>query len=102
MESYALGLGGCSTTAIDSKGTAIAFAILMSSSYCGQNHTRRVNCKKAQKIFDFICSNVNLPDVKPDPMDGLNAKLGGLMGILEKTMAEKYVTPTDKKEVAES
>lgn len=62
---YAL---GCTTAPIDSKGTAMYFAILMSSSYCGQSGTRRINYKKAKKLFDFICSNVDLPEVKPDPM----------------------------------
>ena len=100
MESYALGLG-CGSTVIDSKGAAIALALMMATNYCEAKNTRRTNYKKAQKIFDFICRNVNLPDVKSDPIDGLNAKLGGLIGILEKTMAEKY-TPTDKKEVSES
>lgn len=86
---------------LETKGAAIALALVMATDYCEARNTRRINYKKAQKLFDFICSNVNLPDVKAEPMDGLSAKLGGLMGILEKTMAEKY-TPTDKKEVSES
>lgn len=100
MDSYALGLG-CGSTVIDSKGAAIAFAVMLSLEYPRGCKSQRVNYQKAQKLFDFICSNVNLPDVKAEPMDGLSAQLGGLMGILEKTMAEKY-TPTDKKEVSES
>lgn len=97
---YSLGCGSY-TAAIESKGAAMFFAILMSSSYCGQNNIRRINYKKAQRLFDFICSNINLPDVKTEPMDGLNAQLGGLVGILEKTIAEKYA-PAHKKDVSES
>lgn len=90
-----------SAAQLETKGAAIALALMMATDYCEAKNTRRTNYKKAQKIFDFICRNVNLPDVKSDPMDGLNAQLGGLMGILEKTMAEKY-TPTAEKEVSES
>lgn len=51
---------------IDSKGSAISFAIVMCSSFSEKSKTRSVDYKKAQKLFDFICSNVKLPDVRPD------------------------------------
>ena len=84
-----------SAAQLETKGAAIALALMMATDYCETKNTKRINYKKAQKIFDFICRNVNLPDVKEDPMDGLNAQLGGLMGVLEKTMAEKYL-PQEK------
>ena len=31
----------------------------------------RVNYDQAQELFDFICKNVELPDVRPNPADGL-------------------------------
>lgn len=74
--SYAL---GCYPAAIDSKGSAISFAILMSC-YDGMNGIRKINYKKAQKIFDFICSNVRLPDVKTDGMERVEALVSGLIG----------------------
>lgn len=68
MESaFSLGCG-CGTTVIDSKGAAMMFAIMMSSAYCGSSSTRRINYKKAKRLFDFICANVNLPEVRPDCM----------------------------------
>lgn len=33
--------------------------------------SKKVNYDAAQELFDFICKNVNLPDVKPNPADGL-------------------------------
>ncbi len=77
MDSYALGLG-CGSTAIDSKGSAIAFAIMMSIEYPGLNKPPRVNYQKAQKLFDFICSNVNLPDVKKNELDFADSILKGV------------------------
>lgn len=80
---YVLGLSGrgCGTFSIETKGAAIAFAIMYSVEYTS-NGKNRVNYKKAQKIFDFICKNVQLPDVRQDPMssagDMIKAALGGL------------------------
>lgn len=31
------------------------------------------NYNAAQELFDFICKNVELPDVRPNPADGLVA-----------------------------
>ena len=59
----------CGTVAqIETKGAAIALALMMATSRCEAKNTRRTNFKKAQRIFDFICSNVNLPDVKASEM----------------------------------
>lgn len=33
--------------------------------------SNRVNYDAAQELFDFICKNVELPDVRPNPADGL-------------------------------
>lgn len=77
MENYGLGLGCCST-AIDSKGSAIAFAVMMSLIYPGGGKSPRVNYRKAQKLFDFICSNVNLPDVKKSELDFADSILKGI------------------------
>lgn len=62
---YSLGCG-FGPSVIDSKGAAMMFAVLMSSTYCANSSTRRINYKKAKKLFDFICSNIDLPEVRPD------------------------------------
>ena len=77
MENYGLNLGCCSTV-IDSKGIAIAFAVMMSLEYPGGGRSPRVNYRKAQKLFDFICSNVNLPDVKKNELDFADSILKGI------------------------
>ena len=53
----------------NSKAEAIQFAIefTASSSMGG----RKVELEAAKELFDFICKNVELPDVKPNPVDGL-------------------------------
>lgn len=82
---------GCSVAApIDSKGSAISFSIVMSSSFSEKNGMRRVDFKKAQKLFDFICSNVNLPDVKPDGMEQAGAMINT---VIENLKTQKAGTP---------
>lgn len=52
-----------------SKAEAIQFAIefTASSSMGG----RKVELEAAKELYDFICKNVELPDVRPNPADGL-------------------------------
>ena len=53
----------------NSKAEALQFAIefTASSSMGG----RKVEIEAAQELYDFICKNVELPDVRPNPTDGL-------------------------------
>lgn len=53
----------------NSKAEAVQFAIefTASSSMGG----RKVELVAAKELFDFICKNVELPDVRPNPADGL-------------------------------
>jgi hypothetical protein len=53
----------------NSKAEALEFAIefTASSSMGG----RKVELEAANELYDFICKNVELPDVKPNPADGL-------------------------------
>lgn len=53
----------------NSKAEAIQFAIefTASSSMGG----RKAELEAAKELFDFICKNVELPDVRPNPADGL-------------------------------
>lgn len=53
----------------NSKAEALQFAIefTASSSMGG----RKVEIEAAKELYDFICKNVELPDVHPNPADGL-------------------------------
>ena len=53
----------------NSKAEALQFAIdfTASSSMGG----RKVELEAAKELFDFICKNVELPDVRPNPADEL-------------------------------
>lgn len=53
----------------NSKAEALQFALefTASSSMGG----RKVELEAAKELYDFICENVELPDVRPNPADGL-------------------------------
>ena len=53
-----------------SKADALKFAIEFSSS-SDMSGSRTFDKEKAKELFDFICKNVELPDVRPNPADGL-------------------------------
>lgn len=57
-------------TAFRSKAGAMSFAILICSS-CGEGGMRKVDYDEAQKLYDFICNNVELPNVEKDYQDAL-------------------------------
>lgn len=64
-----MGLPMPTMRSFNSKSEAIQFAIefTASSSMGG----RKVDLDAAKELFDFICKNVELPDVKVNPADGL-------------------------------
>ena len=53
-----------------SKADALKFAIEFTSS-SDMSGSRTFDKDKAQELFDFICKNVELPDVRVNPADGL-------------------------------
>lgn len=53
----------------NSKAEALQFAIEFTASASMEG--RKVDLEAAKELYDFICKNVNLPDVKPNPADGL-------------------------------
>ncbi|MBO7281047.1 MAG: hypothetical protein J6V00_07790 [Bacteroidaceae bacterium] len=55
---------------LQSKADAIKYAIEFTE-IVELHGSNRVNYDAAQELFDFICKNVNLPDVRPNPADGL-------------------------------
>ena len=52
-----------------SKAEAIQFAVEFTSS--ASMDGRKVDLEAAKELYGFICKNVNLPDVRPNPADGL-------------------------------
>jgi hypothetical protein len=63
--SVALGLSGIKPQ-INSKASAVTYAIQLCTSFSVKSNTCSVDVKKAQRIFNFITQNVELPDVAKD------------------------------------
>lgn len=59
-----------SMNTFQSKAEALKYAIEFTETVniSGPN---TVNYEAAQELFNFICKNVELPDVRPNPADGL-------------------------------
>lgn len=53
-------------TVFKSKAGAISFAIMMCTTVSSESGLRSVDYEGAQKLYDFITGNVNLPDVERD------------------------------------
>ena len=69
---HGLGLMGLpmpTMRSFNSKAEAIQFAIEFTASSSMGGH--KVELEAAKELFDFICKNVELPDVRPNPADGL-------------------------------
>ena len=77
MTSY---FGGSDMTAFKSKAGAMSFAILMNTTMT-ETGARTINYDEAQKMFDFICARVNLPDVERDA-------LGDIVEVLKEVRKE--------------
>lgn len=60
------GTNGCDMTVFKSKAGAISFAIMMCTTISAEDGLRTVDYEGAQKLYDFITGNVNLPDVERD------------------------------------
>lgn len=75
------GTNGCDMTVFKSKAGAISFAIMMCTTISSENGLRTVNYEEAQKLYDFINGNVNLPDVERDAYAEMMDCLPSLAGI---------------------
>ena len=53
-----------------SKAEALKYAIEFTETV-NISEPNTVNYDAAQELFNFICKNVELPDVRPNPADGL-------------------------------
>lgn len=72
-------------TVFKSKAGAMSFAIMMCTTICAESGVRTVDYDEAQKLYDFINVNVNLPDVERDPYAEMIASLPALVGTGAKT-----------------
>ena len=81
-----MGLPMPTMRSFNSKAEAIQFAIefTASSSMGG----RKVELEAAKERFDFICKNVELPDVRVNPADGLVEFAKGYIEKLAKVKGE--------------
>lgn len=80
----------CGTIAqLETKGAAVALALMMATRYCEAKGGSRTNYKKAQKIYDFIVGNVNLPDVKASEMAQLEPMVRSMLEELRFHRPEK-------------
>ncbi len=69
-----------------SKAEALQFAIEFTAS--ASMGGRKADLEAAKELYDFICKNVNLPDVRPNPADGL---VEFAKGYIEKLAKDKGV-----------
>lgn len=93
------GLSGCGSTfticSFKSKADAMKFAIEFTSTY-DSSINRIPNYPAAQELFDFICKNVNLPDVEQDKA----AEFIDYAKTILQEQCKKKPTPTEKAPLA--
>lgn len=73
-----LGSSSSDTTAFRSKAGAMSFSLLMCTSL-GEGGAKKVDYDEAQKLFNFICSNVELPSVEMDSQDVLISLMSSMV-----------------------
>ena len=77
-------------SSLKSKADALKYAIEFTST--GEYPNRVPDLTKAKELFDFICENVQLPDVETDQ---LSNSLNGFTSLMEK-LSEKSKETQDK------
>lgn len=78
-----------------SKGEALKYAIEFTAT--GEYPNRVPDMTKAKKLFDFICENVQLPDVETDQ---LSNSLNGFTSMMERLSEKKEETQDKEKVIA--
>ena len=79
-----LGFSGSPMTGLKSKADALKYAIEFTSTCEYPN--RVPDMAKAKELFDFICENVQLPDVETDQ---LSNSLNGFTSMMERLSEKK-------------
>ena len=82
--------GFSGSSSLKSKADALKYAIEFTST--GEYPNRVPDLTKAKELFDFICENVQLPDVETDQ---LSNSLNGFTSLMEK-LSEKSEETQDK------
>lgn len=62
------------TQKIESKSTAIQYAIDTTVTF-DEDGNKKINFDKAKEVFDFICQNVDLPDVPKGLFDNMDVNI---------------------------
>lgn len=82
-----LGFSGSPMTSLKSKAEALKYAIEFTAT--GEYPNRVPDMAKAKELFDFICENVQLPDVETDQ---LSNSLNGFTSMMERLSENKKET----------
>ena len=82
------GISGSSS--LKSKADALKYAIEFTST--GEYPNRLPDMTRAKELFDFICENVQLPDVETDQ---LSNSLSGFTSLMEKPSGDIRITAED-------
>ena len=59
---------------LQSKADALLYAIDFTASFVGDG-SRKADYEKAHELYEFICKNVQLPDVTPNPLEAFSEYL---------------------------
>lgn len=81
-----LGFSGSPMTSLKSKADALKYAIEFTAT--GEYPNRVPDMTKAKELFDFICENVQLPDVETDQLSNSLSSFTSLMEKLSKKNEE--------------
>lgn len=84
-------LGFSGSPSLKSKADALKYAIEFTAT--GEYPNRAPDIKKAKELYNFICENVQLPDVETDQ---LSNSLNGFTSLMEKLSKEKDETVNEK------
>lgn len=88
-------LGFTGSPSLKSKADALKYAIEFTAT--GEYPNRVPDIKKAKELYNFICENVQLPDVETDQ---LSNSLNGFTSLMEKLSKEKDETVNQESEPA--
>ena len=88
-----LGLSGSPMSSLKSKADALKYAIEFTAT--GEYPNRTPDIKKAKELYNFICENVQLPDVETDQ---LSNSLNGFTSLMEKLSKEKETVNEENNE----
>lgn len=86
-----LGFTGSPMSSLKSKADALKYAIEFTAT--GEYPNRVPDIKKAKELYNFICENVQLPDVETDQ---LSNSLNSFTSLMEKLSKEKDETVNEK------